>query len=426
MRANAPTPIRARPRLARRLATVAACAALLGACGTEPEADEAPSGGAALAAPAPATGPTGPSGPAGSPPAAVSEPSGSSPRTESPDGDDPVDRLSTAQLIGQRLIASFRAGPEPPPALVARIRRGELAGVILFAENATTLAQARRLTRRLQAIPRPGVQRRLPLLVMVDQEGGLVRRLTDAPPARSALAAATSGDGADAIRTEGRRTGRALRGAGVNVDLAPVSDVPRRGSAMLTEQRTYGRTAAQVRRLAPAFAAGLVAGGVQATAKHFPGFGAAAVNTDDAAATVDRSAAQLRAVDERAALAVVAGGAGLVMLANATYPALDPRWPATLSRAIATTELRERAGFDGVSITDDLEATGLDRYGSVGEVAERSARAGVDLLLHGRTAAATEQAAGTLGAAVSERRLSRAALRTSARRVLALRLRTAR
>ena len=400
---------------------LAALVVLLAGCG--PQSDDgavtarAPTPTGATGPPPAATRPTGPSGRTG--PSAT-------PRPRAPARKEPVDRLTTAQLVGQRLVASFRAGPEPPPALLARIRRGELAGVILFAENATTLGQARRLTRRLQAIPRPGVQRDLPLLVMVDQEGGLVRRLTDAPPARSAFVAATSGDGVDAIRSEGRRTGRALRGAGVNVDLAPVSDVPRPGSTMLREQRTYGRSAAQVRRLAPAFAAGLVEGGVQASAKHFPGFGAAAVNTDDAATTIDRSAAELRAVDERAALAVVAAGARLVMLANATYPALDPRRPATLSRAIATTELRERARFDGVSISDDLEATGLDRYGDVGEVAVQSARAGVDLLLHGRTAAATDEAAVSLGAAVRARQLPRAELRASARRVLELRRRAAR
>jgi len=334
-------------------------------------------------------------------------------------------RLTVAQLVGQRLVASFRGTATPPAALVSRIGRGELAGVVLFAENASTLAQARRLTRRLQAIPRPAALRGAPLLVMVDQEGGLVQRITDAPPRRGALAAARAGD-AGAIEAEGRRTGQALRRAGITVDLAPVADVPRSGSAMLREQRTYGTTAAQVRRYAPRFARGLVRGGVQATAKHFPGFGAATVNTDDAPATIRLSRAQLRAVDERAARDVVAAGAGLVMLSNAIYPALDARRPATLSRAIATTELRGQAGFDGVSITDDLEANALRRYGDAGAVAVASARAGADLLLLGRSAAATAQAARSLEAAARDGRLPRAALETSAARVLALRRATAR
>jgi len=329
-------------------------------------------------------------------------------------------RLTRAQLVGQRLVASFRGTATPPPALVSRIRRGELAGVVLFAENASTVAQARRLSRRLQAISRPPALRDAPLLIMVDQEGGLVRRITDAPPRRAALAAARVGDAA-AIEAEGRRTGQALRRAGITVNLAPVADVPRPGSAMLREQRTYGATAAAVRRYAPRFARGLVRGGVQATVKHFPGFGAATVNTDDAPATIGLSRAQLRGVDERAARDVIAAGAGLVMLSNAIYPALDARRPATLSRAIATTELRERVGFKGVSITDDLEANALRRYGGAGALAVASARAGADLLILGRSAEATEQAARSLAAAARDGRLPRAGLEASAARVIALR-----
>jgi beta-N-acetylhexosaminidase len=118
---------------------------------------------------------------------------------------------------------------------------------------------------------------------------------------------------------------------------------------------------------------------------------------------------------------VVKAGAGLVMLSNAIYPALDPRRPATLSRAIATTELRRVAGFDGVSITDDLEANALRRYGGPGALAVASARAGADLLILGRSAAATTQAARALEAAARDGRLPRARLRESAARVIALR-----
>ncbi len=364
--------------------------------------------------------------PSGPPVTSVAS-TGSAPATAAPESaaPPPLPRLTTAQLVGQRLVASFRGTATPPAALVSRIRRGELAGVVLFAENASTLAQARRLTRRLQAIRRPAVLRDLPLLIMVDQEGGLVRRLADAPPRRGALAAARAGD-AGAVEAEGRRTGQALRRAGISVNLAPVADVPRPGSAMLREQRTYGTTGTQVRRYAPRFARGLVRGGVQATVKHFPGFGAATVNTDDAPATIRLSRGQLRRVDERAARNVIAAGAGLVMLSNAIYPALDPSRPATLSRAIATTELRERAGFGGVSITDDLEADALRRYGDAGALAVGSARAGADLLILGRSAAATEAAARGLEAAARDGRLDRAGLEASAARVLALRRAAAR
>jgi beta-N-acetylhexosaminidase len=327
-------------------------------------------------------------------------------------------RLTVRQLVGQRLIASFRGSEAPPQALVERIRRGELAGVILFAENAPSIARARATADRLQKIPRPNGLR-APLLVMIDQEGGLVRRLPDAPPARSARQ--MSADGVDGVFRAGRETGRALRRAGVNVNLAPVADVPRAGSALAREQRTFGRTKTRVAQLAGAFARGLVAAKVNATAKHFPGFGAATVNTDDAPATIGLSKAALRRADYAAVRAVVREGASLVMLSNAIYPSLDPRRPATLSEAIATGELRDALGFKGVAVTDDLEANALRRFGGPGELATLSATAGADLLLFGRTYAATEAAAQGLERAVASGRISRASLQASADRVLALR-----
>ena len=187
-------------------------------------------------------------------------------------------KLTVAQLAGQRLIACFRGTSKPPAELLARIRRGELAGVVLFSDNADTIAQTRRLADRLQAIPRPPGLRD-PLLIMIDQEGGAVRRLRDAPPARSARELAALGD--RGVRAAGRATARALRRAGVNVDLAPVADLARTGGDLARDGRTFASTSAATARLAGAFAAGLRAGGVQATAKHFPGLGAAAHNTDD-------------------------------------------------------------------------------------------------------------------------------------------------
>jgi beta-N-acetylhexosaminidase len=334
---------------------------------------------------------------------------------------EPVDAraLTDGQLAGQRLIASFRGTSTPPPALVRRIRRGEVAGVILFSDNADTVAAARRLTRRLQRIPRPAALPH-PLLVMVDQEGGLVRRLRDAPPRRSAADQARAGE--RAIRAGGRASGRALRRAGVNVNLAPVADVPRAGSAMRRERRTYGTSAPQVGTYAAAFARGLRDARVHATVKHFPGFGAATVNTDDAPAVIGLPATTLRTLDAATfRFATRPGAARLVMLANATYPAFDHARPATLSRAIATDELRGRLRFTGVSITDDLQAAALAPFGHPGPIAVASAGAGADLLIHGRSYAATEEAGAALVRALRAGRLPRDEARAAAARVLALR-----
>src|SRR5215467_10019322 len=107
-------------------------------------------------------------------------------------GDDSQSRptlppLTLAQLAGQRVVVSFRAAGAGriPSGLVRRIRAGTVGSVILFTENGHTVASVRRLTNKLQAIPRPAGLR-MPLLVMIDQEGGAIRRLTDAPPRMNA------------------------------------------------------------------------------------------------------------------------------------------------------------------------------------------------------------------------------------------------
>lgn len=329
--------------------------------------------------------------------------------------------LTIAQLAGLRVVASFRdVGPDRiPAALVRRIRAGTIGAVCLFAENGQTVAAIRRLTRKLQAIPRPaGLDE--PLLIMIDQEGGKVRRITDSPPAESALQMASTHDVAH-IRARGLATAHGLRRAGVNVDLAPVSDIPRTGSTLLQFQRTFGTDPHTVGTYAAAFASGLVAGGAQATAKHFPGFGAAEVNSDNESVTIGLSAHTLRTEDEASFKKVVKAGARMVMVGNAIYPALDPNAPATLSRRIATAELRKRFGFTGVSITDDLEAGALKPYGDAGRIALRAAAAGNDLVLFARTYNASVQAGAALTAALKNGRLSMSEARAAAARILALR-----
>ncbi len=323
-------------------------------------------------------------------------------------------QLTLRQVVGQHMLFAYD-GLKPPADLRRRIGRGEAAGVILFARNVRSAAQLHATMRSLQAIARP-TGLRAPLIVAVDQEGGPVRRIPGSPTG----AAADAGTSARAF-ADGRAAARTLRSAGVNLDLAPVADVARRGAALERERRTYGRSADAVSRLAASFAGGLQAGGVGATAKHFPGFGAARVNTDNAPSRIATPLATLRTVDARPFAQIIAGGIGAVMLSTAVYPALDER-PAALSvRWIG--ELRGRLGFGGVTISDDLATPAVARYGSLGRRAVLAARAGIDLPLFVSGYRAGSNAAAGLLDAVRNRRLGEAALRAGAERVLALRAR---
>jgi beta-N-acetylhexosaminidase len=276
-----------------------------------------------------------------------------------------VDRLTLRQQVGQLTISSF---PEPAaPAYVRRrLRARETAGVILFGPNAATRPQWRRLTRSVQ-LSADGEA-----LVMVDQEGGEVRTVGWAGPA---VAQPQQGAPSD-VRRAAEAAARQLRSAGVNVNLAPVADVPA-GASPALGTRAFAGDAGSIAASTRAAIEGMSSAGVAATAKHFPGLGRAQVNTDDASADVP---GELEAdlVPFREA---IAADVPLVMLSHARYPELDPTHIASQSPAIVTGLLREELGFDGVAVTDSIEAQAvLDRSG-VGRAAERSILAGADLIL---------------------------------------------
>jgi beta-N-acetylhexosaminidase len=289
--------------------------------------------------------------------------------------------------------------------------------VILFADNLPSRAAGRRLIRELQAIRRPP-SLRSPLLIMVDQEGGQVKRVDGAP---TASAAEMGRRGGAFSREQGRRTARNLRNLGVNVDLAPVLDVGRPGGVIAATERAFGATAARVAATAVPFAQGLQADGVVATAKHFPGLGAARENTDVAVQRIGLSKRRLRSVDEAPYRRFIAAGGSMVMLSTAIYPAFSNK-PAAFARPLATGELRHRLGFEGVSVTDALETAAVDAFGGPKQAALGAARAGADLLLFTdlETAAAARRA---LLRKLRAGALDRGEFEASAQRVLDLRQR---
>jgi len=280
----------------------------------------------------------------------------------------PVDRLILRQQVGQLIVLRF-AGTTPPAYVLDALRERRAAGVILFRDNVTAPDQLRALTRRLRgAGGRP--------LVAVDQEGGEIRIVPWAPPVASAPQQARAGSaGSDA-----EAAASALRAAGITVSLAPVGDVPSVAGAALGG-RAFSDDPEAASAAMTAAVNGWRAGGVAATAKHFPGLGGATVNTDDAPATVTRSRAELEATDLPPFAAAIRAGVPLVMVGHARYPALDPDRIASQSSAIVERLLRVRLGFRGVVVTDSMEARASIATGAITTVSERAVRAGADLLL---------------------------------------------
>jgi beta-N-acetylhexosaminidase len=338
------------------------------------------------------------------------------------DGTPPLSHLSTSQLAGQRVVYSY-TGLKPPAKLLARIRRGEAAGVIFFGNNIKSHDQIRAVVRQLQAA-RLISPIHAPLLIMTDQEGGIVKRLPGAPQL-SAKKVGEATHSTTAARKAGKGAGLNLRGAGINVNLAPVLGVFRTPGDFLDEfQRSFSSNPFTVRQLGAEFITAQQRTGVAATAKHFPGLGAATAdqNTDEGQVTLPLSASTLRDVDIRPYPAAIDAGVRLVMASWAVYPALDSARPAGLSKHVIQGELRGRLGFDGVTITDALEAGALKEFGGFGNRAVLAADAGMDVLLFSnKTVGEGAEGLKALTNALKRGQLSRPAFQASVERILALR-----
>jgi beta-N-acetylhexosaminidase len=320
------------------------------------------------------------------------------------------------QLIGQKLVVRMD-GTTPSADLLGRIRRGEVGGVILFGANITTASALRSLTAKLRAAAAAGGRPRL--LIAVDQEGGPIKRIPWAPPTLSPAAMGSLGLAAVA-HTQGLETGAALRGLGINVDLAPVVDVPSSTSSfMYLAGRTWSFSAVRTSGVANAFATGLESAGVQPVMKHFPGLGFATRNTDTSVVTIGASRAALapgllpyqRAIPKHIPM---------IMLSNATYTAYDTSHAAGWSRAIVGTLLRHDLGFAGVTITDSLDGTAKARGVTTSRLALAACLAGTDMILTTGSESSSRTVYATLVRAATAGQIPRPTLLASWNRILAL------
>lgn len=320
-------------------------------------------------------------------------------------------QVSLQKLVGQTVVGKLpRSGPNKT--IIKRVRLGKLGGFIVNPANAKSLkADIAELQKAAAAGDNP------PLLIAIDQEGGSVKRLPG-PPKQSAAQLGKQGD-EDATRGEGEDTGKFLSSLGVNVDLAPVADVSHPGTAKTLASRTFGSDPGEVAKQVVAFADGLDSGGADATVKHFPGLGFAKNNTDFAAVKISDARGVLEADIEPFA-AAIDNGVPLVMTSTAIYTAFDAKNPAAWSQAIIGDELRDRLGFDGVVITDDLEGTAVTKQLEPGQAAALSLAAGGDMVLFAKSAGTASDAYKTLLGAADKGRLSRDSLEASYERITSL------
>jgi beta-N-acetylhexosaminidase len=307
------------------------------------------------------------------------------------------------RLAGAVLMVGFE-GTAPGE----RLRALQPAGFILFDRNLESPEQTGRLINRLSKLL-PG-----PPLLALDQEGGRVSRLEPfigPTPTATALARA----GSKTAREFGFETGRALHALGFNIDFAPVVDLCRPEATNGIGDRSFGTDPGRVAEIAGGFLDGLQSAGVAGCLKHFPGLGRTAVDSHSEMPVADLDLAKLEAED-LLPFARLGGRAAAVMIGHAHYPALNPdrELPASCSREVVCGLLRERLGFGGLVVSDDLEMGAVSSLDRDGAAALAALRAGCDLLLYCRDLDRAEAASEAIARAAAEnqavgRRLSDAA-----------------
>lgn len=297
-----------------------------------------------------------------------------------------VESMSLAEQIGQLVMVGF-PGTVITPRIEDLIRNHHVGGIILFTRNIQDPEQIFHLTQRLQAIAREAGQR-YPLLIAVDQENGMVRRLgkgTTHFPGNMALGAIGS---EQVVYDIAQATGRELRSLGINMNLAPVADVNNNPANPVIGIRSFGEDPDDVARLTAAMVMGYRASGVITTLKHFPGHGDTATDSHLALPTIPYGRERLEQIEIRPFRRGMAVGADSIMTAHLALPALmngldsnGPVLPSSISPEIVQHLLREQLGFSGVIMTDCLEMSAIiDTVGTV-RGAQMALKAGNDLLL---------------------------------------------
>ncbi len=261
------------------------------------------------------------------------------------------------------------------PEEVARLLEQGLAGVAIFHRNFESLEGLRALTREIR---RAAGQ---PVLIGMDQEGG-TRFAPKEPftvwpePAELSLL-----NDAPLVEQMAQAMARELAAVGCNLDFAPMLDLAMNPASPVTQHRSFGADPHQVARLGAAFIRGLAPEGILACAKHFPGHGDTQVDPHEDLPVFHGTAERLERVELVPFAKAISAGVPVIMTAHILLPQIDPARPASLSRQMLVGTLRQRLGFDGVILADDLGMGAIARRLGPGEAAAETFRAGSDLAL---------------------------------------------
>lgn len=316
------------------------------------------------------------------------------------------------RACGQLLSVGFD-GLAAPTQLLDRIARSEIGGVMLFRPNIESPAQVAALVTALRSSSPPTA----PLVVSVDQEGGLVQRLRSPLTVWPDMGSVGAAGDVQRTRAVGRALGGELAALGIGWNFAPVLDVHTNPRNPVIGNRAFGSTVDIVTDHALALWRGLHDARVLGCGKHFPGHGDTHADSHLELPSVGHDQARLQAVELAPFAVAVRAGIESLMTAHVLYPAWDAKRPATLSRRIAYEILRGELRFAGLLVSDDLGMRAVADHYTVEDLVVESLLAGVDHFLVRESVERQVQAFEALVKAGEARVAVRARIEESADRV---------
>lgn len=326
--------------------------------------------------------------------------------------------MSLEEKIGQMMMADFRFDDNGNPvtsindSIVSDISKYHLGGVILFSENMSDYDTTKQLISDMQS------NADMPMLIGIDEEGGIVSRLDNSTiPHDSVLPAADMNGDTQTAKSSGNSIGKTLKSLGINLDFAPVADVNTNPNNPVIGDRSYGSDPDTVSDMASAFATGLKEAGVNGVAKHFPGHGDTATDSHAGAVTSYHGMDRLEEIEFKPFQRLIDDGIPCVLVGHISLPEVTGNnTPATLSKEIVDI-LREDLNFDGVAITDAMNMGAIMDYYYNVDAAVMAVEAGMDILLMPPN---LEHYQSALVEAVKSGRISESRIDESVERILSL------
>ena len=264
------------------------------------------------------------------------------------------------------------------------LREWQPGSVSLFGANVTTPDAITRLTNSFQqTITDAGG---VPLLIAIDQEGGVVIRLTEENgftvfPSPVLLTAA----GNQMAYRVGAAVAEELSAVGINMNLAPVADLETNRENPIIYRRSFGNDPNVSGAAVAQFVRGTQSQNVLATAKHFPGHGETAEDSHGTLPRLDLDRERIDSVELVPFQRAIEAGVAAVMVGHLWYPALDPtpNMPASLSRPVITDLLRDEMGYEGLIVTDAMDMNAVDLNYNLYDAVVMAIQAGVDVVAMG-------------------------------------------